>query len=209
MDSTHFLFRQGKVYPYWYACKPYLYKCGVLDVICLLPGFTTTSLEADEISSTLSFYITNHQSLELGWRILLKMELPSELDTKIVLWEIAVSENQPTEELEFFFKQYISQNQAFSKEDIYKIVKQHNHACSLNFIPTSKAYEMFGASLTLTDMLFDSSKDEEIMLRAFLNGEKHYGLIKGVSTDELTPEQKDYLQNTGIDMSNIYEIESL
>ncbi len=137
------------------------------------------------------------------------MEQSSELDTKIILWEIAVSENLPKEELKLFFKQYISQNQAFSKEDIYRIVKQYNHACGLKFIPTSKAYEMFGASLTLTDMLFDSSKDEEIMLRTSLNGERHYAPIKGVSTDELTPEQKDYLQNTGIDMSNIYEIESL
>lgn len=137
------------------------------------------------------------------------MKLSSELDTKIVLWEIAVRENLPTEELELFFKQYISQNQAFSKEDIYRIVKQYNHACGLKFIPTSKAYEMFGGSLTLTDIVFDSPKDEEIMLRASLNGERHYGIVKGGSTDELTPEQKDYLKNTGIDTSNIYEIESL
>ena len=88
------------------------------------------------------------------------MEQSSELDTKIILWEIAVSENLPKEELKLFLKHYISQNQAFSKEDIYRIVKQYNHACGLKFIPTSKAYEMFGASLTLTDMLFDSSKDE-------------------------------------------------
>ena len=58
MDSTHFLFRQGEVYPFRYAYKPYLYKCGVLGVIFLLPGFTTTSLEINEISSTLSFLLT-------------------------------------------------------------------------------------------------------------------------------------------------------
>ena len=41
----------------------YLYKCGVLDVICLLPGFTTTSLGINEIGSTLSFYIQQFWSL--------------------------------------------------------------------------------------------------------------------------------------------------
>ena len=51
-------FRQGNVYPYRYALVPYLYKCGVLDVICLLPGFTTTFYKPSEISSTLSLY--NH-----------------------------------------------------------------------------------------------------------------------------------------------------
>ena len=42
---------------------PYLYKCGVLDVICLLPGSTTTFYKSSEISSTLSFITTmyNHQ----------------------------------------------------------------------------------------------------------------------------------------------------
>ena len=137
------------------------------------------------------------------------MELPSELDAKIVLWEVAVSENLPTEELEDFFKHYISQNQAFSQEDIYRIVKQSNHACGLNFIPTSEAYKMFGRSLTLTDMLFDIPEDEENLLRSSQNGERHFGVIKGSSTDELTSEQRAYLQKSGIDISNIYEIESL
>ena len=36
----------------------YLFECGVLDVICLLPGSTTTLYKADEISSTLSFITT-------------------------------------------------------------------------------------------------------------------------------------------------------
>ena len=58
MDSTHFLFRQGKLYPYWYNCMSYLYKCGVLGVICLLPGSTTTFYKPSEISSTLSFLLT-------------------------------------------------------------------------------------------------------------------------------------------------------
>ncbi len=44
----------------------YLSECGVLDVICLLPGSTTTFYKADEIGSTLSFY--NHaRGQELGW----------------------------------------------------------------------------------------------------------------------------------------------
>ena len=135
------------------------------------------------------------------------MELPSELDAKIVLWEVAVSENLPTEELEDFFKHYISQNQAFSQEDIYRIVKQRNHACGLNFIPTSEAYKMFGRSLTLTDMLFDRPEDEENLLRLSLNGERHFGIIKGSSTDNINQEQRDYLRKQGIKMSNIYEIE--
>lgn len=133
----------------------------------------------------------------------------SELDTNIILWEIAVRKNLPKEELEDFFKHYISQNQAFSQEDIYRIVKQRNRACGLNFIPTSEAYKMFGRSLTLTDMLFDRLEDEENLLRSSLNGERHFGIIKGSSTDELTSEQRAYLQKSGIDISNIYEIESL
>ena len=43
----------------------YLYKCGVLDVICLLPGFTTTSLGINEIGSTLEpdniLYLSDYQ----------------------------------------------------------------------------------------------------------------------------------------------------
>lgn len=135
------------------------------------------------------------------------MELPSELDTKIALWEIAVSENLPKEELERFFKEYISQNQKFSIEDIYRVVKQRNHACGLNFIPTSEAYKMFGHSLTLTDMIFDKQGDEEDLLRSSLNGEKHFGVIKGYSTDNINHEQRDYLQKKGIYTSNIYQID--
>ena len=130
----------------------------------------------------------------------------SELDTNIILWEIAVSENLPTEELEDFFKHYISQNQAFSQEDIYRIVKQRNHACGLNFIPTSETYKMFGRSLTLTDMLFDRPEDDENLLRSSLNGERHFGVIKGSSTDDINQKQREFLQNTGVDTSNIYQI---
>lgn len=36
----------------------YLSECGVLGVICLLPGSTTTFYKADEIGSTLSFITT-------------------------------------------------------------------------------------------------------------------------------------------------------
>ena len=36
---------------------PYLTECGVLDVICLLPGSTTTFYRAGEIDSTLFMYI--------------------------------------------------------------------------------------------------------------------------------------------------------
>ena len=136
------------------------------------------------------------------------MERSSELDTNIILWEIAVSENLPKEELEDFFRHYISQNQAFSQEDIYRIVKQRNRACGLNFIPTSEAYKMFGRSLTLTDMLFDRPEDEENLLRSSLNGERHFGTIKGSSTDNINQEQRDYLRKQGVKMSNIYEIES-
>lgn len=135
------------------------------------------------------------------------MEQPSELDTKIVLWEIAVSENFPTEELEDFFKHYISQNQAFSKEYIYRIVKQHNHACGLNFIPTSEAYKMFGPSLTLTELYFDRQEDEENLLKSSLKGERHFGIIKGSSISDITQEQRDYLQKQGVDTSNIYQID--
>ena len=72
MDSTHFLFRQGKLYPYWYNCMSYLYKCGVLGVICLLPGSTTTFYKPSEISSTLSFLLTTRVQ-ELGWIALFTM----------------------------------------------------------------------------------------------------------------------------------------
>ena len=43
-----------------------LYKCGVLDVICLLPGFTTTSLEQMKSTPHFLFYITTRVQ-ELGW----------------------------------------------------------------------------------------------------------------------------------------------
>ena len=36
---------------------PYLTECGVLDVICLLPGSTTTFYRTGEIDSTLFMYI--------------------------------------------------------------------------------------------------------------------------------------------------------
>ena len=143
----------------------------------------------------------------MGWEISFYMEQSSELETKIVLWESLPAGNLLKEELENFFKQYILQNQKFSREDIYRIVKQHNHACGLNFIPTSEAYKMFGRSLTLTDMLFDRLEDEENLLRSSLNGERHFGIIKGSSTDNINQEQRDYLRKQGIKMSNIYEIE--
>ncbi|HIW87666.1 MAG TPA: hypothetical protein IAC47_05270 [Candidatus Onthomorpha intestinigallinarum] len=137
------------------------------------------------------------------------MEQHSELDTKIVLWEAALSKNLPAGELEDYFTRYISQNKKVSKEDIYRVVKQRNHACGLNFIPTSEAYKMFGQSLTLTDMVFDKQEDEEALLRSSLNGEKHFGVIKGSSTDDINHEQRDYLQKKGIDTSSIYQIDSI
>lgn len=135
------------------------------------------------------------------------MERTSELDSKIILWEIAVAENLPREELEKYFKWYMSQNQMFSIEDIYRIVKLHNHACALKFIPTSEAYKIFGQSLTLTDMYFDGQKEDEALLQSTLKGERHIGIIKGSSTDNINQEQSDYLQNKGIKTSDIYEIE--
>lgn len=135
------------------------------------------------------------------------MEQSSELEAKIILWESLPAGNLLKEELENFFKQYILQNQKFSREDIYRIVKQHNHACGLNFIPTSEAYKMFGRSLTLTDMLFDRLEDEEKLLRSSMNGERHFGIIKGSSTDDINPEQRDYLQKKGVVTSDIYLID--
>lgn len=135
------------------------------------------------------------------------MEQSSELEAKIILWESLPAGDPVKEELENFFKQWILQNQKFSKEDIYRIVKQHQHACGLNFIPTSEAYKMFGPTLTLTDILFDRQEDEEDLLRSSLNGERHSGFIKGASTDDIRQEQRDCLQEEGFDTSNIYEIE--
>ena len=66
MDSTHFLFRRGKVYPLGYASLPYLYRCGVLDVICLLPGFTTTSLEQMKSAPHFLFITTPESGVGLG-----------------------------------------------------------------------------------------------------------------------------------------------
>ena len=106
-----------------------------------------------------------------------------------------------------FFKQYILQNQEFSREDIYRIVKQHNHACGLNFIPTSEAHRVFGSSLTLTDIIFDRQEDEDALLMSSLNGERHFGVIKGFSTDDINPEQRDYLQKKGVVTSDIYLID--
>ena len=61
MDSTHFLFRQGKVCPFGYAYKPYLYKCGVLGVICFLLGFYHNLL-GDKWNRLHTFFFTNRQS---------------------------------------------------------------------------------------------------------------------------------------------------
>lgn len=66
---------------------------------------------------------------------------------------------------------------------------------------------MFGASLTLTDMLFDRPEDEENLLRSSLNGERHFGIIKGSSTDNIKQEQREFLQIKGFDTSNIYQID--
>lgn len=40
----------------------YLYRCGVLDVVYFLQGFTTASWQINEIGSTLSFYITSYRA---------------------------------------------------------------------------------------------------------------------------------------------------
>ena len=135
------------------------------------------------------------------------MEQSSELEAKIILWESLSAGNPLKEELENFFKQYILQNQKFSREDIYRIVKQHNHACGLNFIPTSEAHRVFGSSLTLTDIIFDRQEDEDALLMSSLNDERHFGVIKGFSTDDINPEQRDYLQKKGVVTSNIYQID--
>ena len=45
--------------------SPYLIECGVLDVICLLPGSTTTFYRTGEIGSTL-FHVYNTNLWHLG-----------------------------------------------------------------------------------------------------------------------------------------------
>ena len=55
-------------------------------------------------------------------------------------------------------------------------------------------------------MLFDRPEDDENLLRSSLNGERHFGVIKGSSTDDINQKQREFLQNTGVDTSNIYQI---
>ena len=185
----------------------YLFECGVLDVICLLPGSTTTLYKADEIDSTLSFITTPESGVGLGNRFI--MEQPSELTQMIYLWDAAKANNLPTEELKRYFQSYIKTNTKFSKEELYRIVKLQNHACGLKFIPTSETYKVFRQDLAVTEFIFDNT-EEELSLASFThNNERHFGIMKFKSINDLTPEQKSYMEKKGVNTSDIYEISHL
>ena len=101
-----------------------------------------------------------------------------ELIQKIYLWEAAVQENLPAEELAVFFKDYISSNTKFCIEDIYKIVCMDCHALGVKFIPTSSSFEKYGSTLTIIDLCL-SDEDNEKYLRTILSkSDLHYGEIK-------------------------------
>lgn len=138
--------------------------------------------------------------------MILFMVQPTELTQMIYLWESTKANNLPTEELDRYFQNYIKTNTAFSKEDLYRIVKLQNHACGLKFIPTSEAYKVFGQALAVTEFIFDNT-EEELSLSSFThNNERHFGIMKFKSIDDLTPEQKSYMEKKGVNTSDMYEI---
>ena len=143
----------------------------------------------------------------MGWTNIITM-ITTDLEDALILWDATATTPLLKDKLEEVFKNEIANNHRFSIEDIYYIVEIQKHACGLGFIPTSDAYQRFGSNLTLTEVILDE-EDRQRILHSTMTKNTHYGFIKGMTTDDLSDKQKEYLMKIGINTSNIYQVETV
>ncbi len=124
----------------------------------------------------------------------------------IDLWESFEANKIVNEELNNYLQTYINSNNAYSIENIFKIVKMDNHACGVHFIPTSKSYEKYGQFVTIIDFVC-SDEDGGQYLCNWHSSNPTYGTFKAIKLHEYGKE--DYDKEIEISTNDIYGIESV
>lgn len=130
-----------------------------------------------------------------------------ELTHLVILWKASSGNPQIKNQIEAELKMRIQINTNFSREYFFEICKIKNHGIGVNFIPTSKSYELYGANLTIDIIL-----SEEEMLEMMKNWSSKpsvntSGIIKAkiLVTDNLSQEQIANAANIGFHTSDIFE----
>jgi hypothetical protein len=131
-----------------------------------------------------------------------------ELSHLIMLWQ-ASDGNPPIKAMiEAELQKRIATNTNFSREYFFEICKLNHHAITVSFIPTSKAYELYGPNLTIDILLTEDEMQEMIKNYSSKPSVNTTGNIKAkiLVKDNLTPEQIENAKNIGFDTSEIFEI---
>lgn len=110
-------------------------------------------------------------------------------------------------QIEAELQKRIATNNTFSRERLFEISVIQNHAIGMHFIPTSAAFNSFGANITVE---VSDNNDLELFAKNLASDSRvnTYGNIrlKALVIRDLTQGQIDALQNEGIDTSDISSI---
>lgn len=125
----------------------------------------------------------------------------------VMLWQ-ASGGNLPIKTLiETELQKRIQTNTDFSREYFFDICKMKNHAITVSFIPTSKAYKLYGSNLTIKILLTDDEMEEIIQNYSSKPPIYTAGTLKAtiLVKDKLTQEQIENAEVFGFHTSDIFE----
>ncbi len=130
-----------------------------------------------------------------------------ELSQLVMLWQAAGGNPQFKLLIEAELQNRIQGNANFSREYFFDICKIKNHAVTVLFIPTSKAYELYGPNLTIDILLTEEEMQEMFKNYSAKPSVNTTGTIKAkiLVKNNLSKEQIENAENIGFHTSEIFE----